>query len=98
MAAGGRQREAMAASGRRSSRWARGAFGEGWCWRIGVLGGVFLRNGSACNLGGESLEFLLKIGGKGDLSLWGCILRALMDMITSKCNVKEGSNCISALC
>ena len=36
----------MAARGRRLLRLGRGAFGGGWCWRIGVRGGVFLGSGS----------------------------------------------------
>ena len=35
----------MGGLGRRSSRLGRGVYGEGWFWRIGVLGGVFLLSG-----------------------------------------------------
>lgn len=35
--------------GRLLSRLVRRGFGGGWCWRIGVRGGVFLRSGSVSN-------------------------------------------------
>lgn len=74
----------MGAFGRRSSRLGRGARGGGWCWRIGVRDGVFLRSGSVFEEEGSDVgnvvylvTFLYSVwsrGFSGFVSVWGVFL------------------------